>query len=376
MISVAMEIARNYDIDGIQFDFLRYPGKNFQDSATFASIGDSVSLDDWRRENINAFIRVAYDSIKSVNRLIKVGAAPFGIYKNIPGAEGAQSFSFVYQDSRKWLENGWVDYLVPQIYWDIETNPRFDSLAYDWTKNTFGRNVVLGVAAYKSAVLTKKKQIIEIMRKAGAAGVAFFRYDFIKNVEFPEFEKFVYPKEMPWLDSASPTPPENFIARATSDGFVEFHWENMANDVKYFSLYDVTFEPNLIALLPGAANFARMKINVPKALITKFEMRAVDKLWNESKPSQTASVELPELAKLINISDIAPQKPTLIRQGEKYFLIIFSAYDNETQNAKIESGETTENIEIKNGINFVELKKVSGKVKLFFNGKRYVFEIR
>ena len=214
------------------------------------------------------------------------------------------------------------------------------------------------------------------MRKTGAAGIAFFRYGFIKNVEFPEFEKFVYPKEMPWLDSASPEPPENFIARATDDGFVEFRWENPVSDVKYFSLYDVTFEPNLIALLPGNANYARMKINVPKAVITKFEMRAVDKLWNESKPSQTASVELAELAKLINISDIAPQKPTLIRQGDKYFLVIFSAYDNETQTAKIESGETTENIDVKNGINFVELKNISGKVKLYFNGKRYVFDVR
>ncbi len=372
MVNVAKEIAQNYDVDGIQFDFLRYPGKNFDDTKTFEQYGDTLTLEDWRRENINSFLRDAYDSIKAIKPLLKLGAAPFGIYKNIPGAEGGESFSLVYQDSRKWLAEGVLDYLVPQTYWDINENPRFDSLAYDWAKHSYGRNIVLGVAAYKRDVISQKEKITEIARNAGVAGLAFFRYSFIENVDFPLFDKFVYPKEMPWLDANVPLKPLAFSVDV-NDGFFVLLWKKSPSQVKFYSLYDVTTQPNIISLFPADANYARMKITHPKAIVNKFQLRAVSKLWNESKPTKTVTVELKELEKLVNTNDVIPKKPFVFKSGDEFFLVVYSANKNKI---RITSAKRRAVYTLERGVNIVRLDfHITGNVSLEFTNENKTIKI-
>ena len=353
MISVAKEIAENYDVDGIQFDFLRYPGRNFSDEKSFAEYGDTLSLFDWRRKNINSFIHNVYDTLKAVRKTIKVGVAPFGIYKNIDGAKGGESYSYVFQDSRKWLQNGWVDYVVPQIYWNINDNPRFDSLAYDWGRNSFERNVVLGVAAYKSDVKNEIKEIIETSRKSGSKGVAMFRYSFIKDKNFNPFEKFVFPAEMPWIDSSKPLPPTNFVA--TADGeFIHFSWHKSLSKVKYYSLYDVTFEPNIIALFPSDAVSTRMKILQPKAIVNKFLLRSVNELWNESKPTKAVSIGISKLMNLFDSKDLIPTKPFIFSSNGNNFLVIFNDKKSD-EIINVNYGNASETLDLKRGINLIKL---------------------
>lgn len=153
LVSLVMEMVRSYDIDAIHFDYMRYPGMEFDDEKTYIRYGGGMPRDEWRRENINKFVRAVYDSIIAVKPMLKVGSAPIGIYKNLTGAKGVQAYVELSQDARRWLAEGKQDYVMPQLYWGLEGNPRFDVLVHDWQKHSSGRHVYAGVGAYKPAVL-------------------------------------------------------------------------------------------------------------------------------------------------------------------------------------------------------------------------------
>ncbi len=333
MVDVLSELALNYDLDGVQLDFLRYPGHSFPDVPEFIAFGDTLNRDDWRRENINQFVHALHDTLRSIKPLLKIGATPFGIYKNKLNAEGSEAYYTVYQDSRKWIKNGWVDYLAPQIYWDIENNPRFDTLSVDWEKNSFGRNIVLGVAAYKPEVSKELDKIIALSRAIGASGTAMFRYNFIRNRQFPEYDKFVFPAEMPWLDAHNPLPPINFTVKSDTgkDNKIEMSWgKSLSENIKYYSLYQINSDEyaenkTLVTLFPANADFAKFSIKRPKSVIYKFEMCSVNRLWNESNPSKNKpKIILTKLMNLISLKDLIPLKPILIKGNDSDELCYYS----------------------------------------------------
>ncbi len=364
MIDVLCELTRNYAVDGIQLDFIRYPGHKFPDTPEFIAFGDTLNRDDWRRENVNLFVSALHDSLKAINPLLKIGATPFGIYKNLPDAEGSEAFYTVYQDSRKWLKKGWVDYLTPQIYWDIDHNPRFDSLAADWVRNSFGRNIVIGTAPYKRNVYNQLDKMISFTRKVGASGIAFFRYGFIKNRYFPEFKNFVFPAKMPWLDSHKPLAPLNFIAVADStSNKITLSWEkSLSENIKYFSLYSVDSsseyeDKKLISLFPKGTNFVGYTIEHPSKVKYNYELCAVNKLWNESKPSKKKpSVVLTRLNKLIEKRNLIPLKPILVKRESKYTLCYYANNESSFKIKVIHSGkENIKIVRLKKGINYVDI---------------------
>ncbi len=131
LIDLIDELVKNYDIDGVQLDFIRYPKEPIDDFDAYTIYGSGLTIEDWRRENINTFIKDLNVRIKGAKPLMKLGVTPIGIYKSLPNARGLEGFSDVFQDSREWLENGDIDYAVPQIYWNIKDNPRFQDLVED-----------------------------------------------------------------------------------------------------------------------------------------------------------------------------------------------------------------------------------------------------
>jgi uncharacterized lipoprotein YddW (UPF0748 family) len=161
VLKIVMDVVRRYQIDGVHFDDYFYPyqvkDKKFHDEKTFARYSRGIrNLDDWRRDNINLFVKSVSDSINKVKPGIQFGISPFGIWKNKrddPSGSlttGSESFNSTYADSRKWLKEEWVDYLVPQLYWHIG-NARADykTLAKWWNENSFGKNIYLGESVYK-----------------------------------------------------------------------------------------------------------------------------------------------------------------------------------------------------------------------------------
>jgi uncharacterized lipoprotein YddW (UPF0748 family) len=163
-LSVVMDVVKRYDIDGVHFDDYFYPYKeldgqkqemDFPDEASWKRYGakGKESRDDWRRENIDAFVHRVYDSIKAEKPWVKFGISPFGIWQ--PGypqqIKGFNSYAKLYCDSRMWLANGWVDYCSPQLYWSIEIPATsFPALLKWWSnENLKHRNIWPGLNSDK-----------------------------------------------------------------------------------------------------------------------------------------------------------------------------------------------------------------------------------
>jgi uncharacterized lipoprotein YddW (UPF0748 family) len=156
------DIVQRYDVDAVHADDFFYPypqndagGRRieFPDSASYANSGSTLSRADWRRANVDRFIERLYREVHALKSTIKVGISPFGIWRpgNPPGVAGLDAYNAIYADSRKWLQQGWVDYLAPQLYWAIAAPQQSFPALLDWwlAQNTAGRHVWPGLAAYR-----------------------------------------------------------------------------------------------------------------------------------------------------------------------------------------------------------------------------------
>ncbi|WP_299534867.1 family 10 glycosylhydrolase [Ulvibacterium sp.] len=162
LVSLMEELVTKYEIDAIHFDDYFYPykvpGEVFNDSLSYASnhLGNQ-SLEDWRRSNVDSLIKNVHRSIKSKKPWIQFGVSPFGVWKNKStdprGSDtkaGQTTYEDLYADPLLWMEKGWIDYLVPQVYWSMELPVASHSKIVDWwSRNTQNSNLYIGNGAYK-----------------------------------------------------------------------------------------------------------------------------------------------------------------------------------------------------------------------------------
>ncbi len=162
LLAVIKEIVTNYDVDAIHFDDYFYPYKEpkleFPDKATFEKYKKlGQTRDDWRRENVNELILALSETIKSQKPWVQFGISPFGVWRNqdkdpkgSPTRAGQTNYDDLYADVLLWMKNGWIDYLIPQLYWSME-HPlaSYRKLADWWSNNSFGTNVYIGNGPYK-----------------------------------------------------------------------------------------------------------------------------------------------------------------------------------------------------------------------------------
>jgi len=149
ILSTVKEIVTNYDVDAIHFDDYFYPYKDIGDideNSYNKYNPENLSLDDWRRNNVNIVIKGVHELLKSQKKKVQLGVSPFGIWankeKNPQGSlsKGTQSYYDQFADSRLWIKEGWVDYIVPQIYWNFSHDVAPYAALTDWwvdvVKNT------------------------------------------------------------------------------------------------------------------------------------------------------------------------------------------------------------------------------------------------
>jgi uncharacterized lipoprotein YddW (UPF0748 family) len=154
------DIVTRYDVDALHFDDYFYPyrvpGEEFPDEVTFKCFSRGfVSKDDWRRNNVNLIIQELNATIKSIKPWVEFGISPFGVWRNadqdINGSAtqaGCTNFDDLYADVRFLLREGWIDYVVPQLYWEIGKEVAdYEVLVDWWSKNSFGRNLYIGLSA-------------------------------------------------------------------------------------------------------------------------------------------------------------------------------------------------------------------------------------
>ncbi len=162
IVSVISDIVRRYDIDGIHFDdyFYPYPVKDennkmidIPDYSTFKKYGQGYSdIKDWRRNNVNMLIMETNDSIKSIKPWVKFGVSPAGVWRNKgydhegSATLGLASYDWLYADVLLWLKQGWIDYVAPQLYWNIG-HPRadFKILVDWWDKYSYNTDLYIGL---------------------------------------------------------------------------------------------------------------------------------------------------------------------------------------------------------------------------------------
>lgn len=153
---IVRDIVSRYDVDAIHMDDYFYPypnpGEDFPDNISFAQYGRGYSNKaDWRRDNVNVLIKEIHETVRECKPWVKFGVSPFGIYrnqKNDPNGSqtnGLQNYDDLYADVLLWVNNGWVDYNIPQIYWEIgHPAADYDTLIRWWAKHASARPLFIG----------------------------------------------------------------------------------------------------------------------------------------------------------------------------------------------------------------------------------------
>lgn len=154
---VIRDLVKRYDIDAIHIDDYFYPykeyngGRDFPDQKTWAryqKIGGTLTRADWRRANVNKFIKRIHDEIKAEKKEVLFGISPFGIWKpGFPvGIKGSSQYDELYADAKLWLNQGWLDYFAPQLYWKNEGPQSFTELLKWWeSENSQNRHLWPGL---------------------------------------------------------------------------------------------------------------------------------------------------------------------------------------------------------------------------------------
>ena len=153
---VVSDIVSRYDVDAIHMDDYFYPypisGKDFPDDASFTTYGGRfTNKGDWRRNNVNMLVCELHEKIREIKPWVKFGISPFGIYRNESTdplgsrTRGLQNYDDLYADVQLWASEGWVDYVIPQIYWQIgHPVADYKVLVEWWARHSGNRPLFIG----------------------------------------------------------------------------------------------------------------------------------------------------------------------------------------------------------------------------------------
>ena len=158
---VVDDIVSRYDVDAIHMDDYFYPypiaGSEFPDENSYARYGNGMDRGDWRRENVNALIKELHKIIKSRKPWVRFGISPFGIYRNQKtdplgsNTNGLQNYDDLYADVLLWAREGWIDYNIPQIYWEIGHKAAdYETLVKWWATHSENRPLFIGQSVPKT----------------------------------------------------------------------------------------------------------------------------------------------------------------------------------------------------------------------------------
>ncbi|MDE6306326.1 MAG: family 10 glycosylhydrolase, partial [Muribaculaceae bacterium] len=153
--NVVLDIVRRYDVDGIHLDDYFYPypvaGVKFPDNKSYARYGKGMKLADWRRKNVDLLIEGLHNVISQEKAWVRFGVSPFGIWRNKrtdpEGSEtsGLQNYDDLYADILLWARNGWIDYQLPQLYWELEHKAASTlTLVNWWNDHAYDRHIYIG----------------------------------------------------------------------------------------------------------------------------------------------------------------------------------------------------------------------------------------
>jgi len=408
IIGSIMHVVRNYDVDGIHFDDYFYTNPattSYNDDSVYAIHNRGIAnRGDWRRSNVDTLIRRLNDSIKSVKPWIKFGISPSGIWMsqaNNPSGSNTSAGALqhnrdLYANSRLWLQQGWVDYLAPQVYWHTgQTGSDYNNLAPWWSNNNFGRHIYMGLAGYKvgvsnppsnsnGAFITDLRQIPTQVRLnrtfAGITGQIVYNTTSLRNnllgfrdsLRLNLFNKPALLPAMTWKDNTPPSPATGLTGVMLANNTISLTWVNPSGAatemdvVKRFAIYkgvnilpDINNTDHLISITnTDVSSFIDTAV-LPNTTYN-YVVTAIDRLYNESVVSNTATVAVGALPLTLISFNVE-------KSGNRNALITWqTAYEINTSHFNVERAVSNNNFK-----NIYSLNANDGSVTYNYNTVDY-----
>lgn len=307
-LDVIEDVVRRYDVDGVHFDDYFYPyAENdaaghkieFPDDTNWSEYqksGGKLSRGDWRRSHVNSFIESVGRAIKKIKPDVVYGISPFGIWQPQPdkGIAGFNAYAELYADSRKWLQDGTVDYLTPQLYWETSRKGLSFPVLLDWWKeqNTKARFIWPGVAAYRigsTPTFTTGEIASEISATRQTeltSGAIYFSFKSLRNdmggiqkaLAEQVYKRDAITPEFSWIKASRPSTPKVKVTRDAS--FVRVNWkETGKRKAFWFVVYAKDKEGWSQSVLPASETSIALSSD---RKIEKIVVTSVDRLGRES----------------------------------------------------------------------------------------------
>ena len=162
VVKVIADIVHRYDVDAIHMDDYFYPyriaNKEFPDDGSYKRTKSKLNKEDWRRSNVDTIMKMLSIAIKKEKPWVQFGISPFSVWRNrdkdprgSDSKAGQTNYDDLYADILLWLKEKWVDYVAPQLYLEIGHDKIDYAKMLDWwSKNSYGRNLYIGMGIYRS----------------------------------------------------------------------------------------------------------------------------------------------------------------------------------------------------------------------------------
>ncbi|MQY08985.1 glycoside hydrolase family 10 protein [Actinomadura macrotermitis] len=314
-----MDVIGKYDIDAVHFDDYFYPypeSGDYPDQATYKAYGRGMDKGDWRRANVDTLVRDLSRSIHQAKPWVRFGISPFGVWRNRSSdpagsaTKALQSYDDQYADTRKWIRQGWIDYVTPQLYWAIG-DPRADyqTLAAWWSRQVAGTKVQLtiGQAGYRVGEDATWRKPAELSRHLdlntrhpeirgdvffSAADLAANRRGFAAKLRADHYGRPALPPAAP---GGQAPPAARQVTAAPAAKGVKVTWQPSQGAASY-AVYRADGRRPACAPVDPATLVASVRgggIIDPTAAPGKtytYYVTAVDRLHHESPPARAATV--------------------------------------------------------------------------------------
>ena len=302
---VIKDLVKRYDIDAIHIDDYFYPykeyngGKDFPDNRTwnmYQKTGGNLSRADWRRANVNKFIKRIHDEIKLEKSYVQFGISPFGIWKpGFPeGIQGSSQFDELYADAKLWLNQGWLDYFSPQLYWKNDGPQSFPALLKWWeSENTKKRHLYPGLntvgmngVSDRPAEIVNQINITRNILKNSAGEIHYSVDGLSKSPAMLNAVKNAYQTQAlvpktPWIKMDALAKPILFAEKNSSDVNVKWNATDFSKVFQWilYVKYGEVWETEILEKNTIAKNLPLIK-NGKK--LNTVAVKSVDRLGNES----------------------------------------------------------------------------------------------
>lgn len=312
LMSLVREVVERYDVDGVHFDYLRYPehALRFPDGHEYRRYANGRSLEQWRRDNLTEIVRYIYKGVKSLKPWVKVSTCPVGKYRDTSrySSRGWNAFHTVHQDVQGWLGEGIQDQIYPMMYF---RGNGFYPFALDWKEQSNDRHIIPGLGIYflhpdeGDWTVDEIERQLHFIRTHGLDGEAHYRvkylmdntqhlYDLLADTYYasPALQP-----PMPWVDSVPPTAPTHLRTEQKAPGYTQLSWlpatDNDPHNAPTYIIYasdtspvDTSNPQNIVAQRVRGTSYTYAPV-LPWSARTHFAVTAVDRCGNEGPAVQS-----------------------------------------------------------------------------------------